>query len=39
MNELEQYQENVFERIKHVDGFGSEYWLARELQRVLEYKE
>ena len=39
MNELEQYQENVFERIKHVDEFGSEYWLARELQRVLEYKE
>ncbi len=29
----------IFENIKHVDEFGCEYWLARELQKVLEYKE
>lgn len=39
MNELEQYKEVVFERIKRVDEDGCEYWLARELQTVLEYKE
>ena len=30
---------NKFESIKHVDEFGNEYWCARELQKVLEYKE
>ena len=30
---------NIFESIKHVDESGNEYWLARELQIVLEYKE
>ena len=29
----------IFEEIKHIDEFGNEYWLARELQKVLEYKE
>jgi len=29
----------TFEDIKHVDDFGNEYWLARELQTVLEYKQ
>jgi len=29
----------TFEDIKHIDEFGDEYWLARELQKVLEYKE
>ena len=28
-----------FEDIKHVDEFGIEYWYARELQTVLDYKE
>ncbi len=28
-----------FEDIKHVDEVGTEYWYARELQRVLDYKE
>lgn len=31
--------ENTFESIKHVDEFGKEYWCARELQGVLDYKE
>ena len=33
------YTESVFESIKHIDEFGNEFWYARELQKVLEYKE
>ena len=38
MNELEKINETIFENIKHVDEDGNEYWYARELQKVLEYK-
>lgn len=38
-NIMKQYNETIFESIKHIDEFGNEYWLARELQKVLEYKE
>ena len=37
MNEIKKYNETVFENIKHIDEYGNEYWLARELQVVLEY--
>ena len=30
--------ENPFESIKHVNEYGQEYWLARELKDVLDYK-
>ena len=36
--EIEKYNETIFEDIKHIDEYGNEYWLARELQNVLEYK-
>ena len=39
MNEIIEYTEKVFEDIKHVDENGKEYWYARELQKVLEYKD
>ena len=39
MNEIKEYTKKVFEDIKHVDESGNEYWLARELQKVLEYKD
>jgi len=39
MNNIEEYNDNIFENIKHIDEYGNEYWSARELQRVLEYKE
>ena len=39
MKEIEQYNNDIFEKIKHIDNDGNEYWLARELQHVLEYKE
>lgn len=38
MADLEIVTENLFESIKHVNEYGQEYWLARELQSVLEYK-
>ena len=34
-----QNTEKLFEDIKHIDENNNEYWLARELQQVLEYKE
>lgn len=34
-----EYSEATFEDIKHVDEDGNEFWYARELQKVLEYKE
>lgn len=37
MNEIKEYNEKVFEDIKHMDENGNEYWLARELQNVLGY--
>ena len=37
MNEIKEYTIKLFEDIKHIDEFGNEYWLARELQKVLEY--
>lgn len=39
MNELKEYTEKLFEDIKHIDEKCAEYWLARELMEVLEYKE
>lgn len=38
MEEITKYTEIVFENIKHIDEGGNEYWLARELQVVLDYK-
>ncbi len=39
MNEIEEYNEIIFEGIKHIDDYGNEYWLARELAKVLEYRD
>ena len=39
MNKLEINNNKTFEDIKHIDENGVEYWLARELQSVLDYKE
>lgn len=33
------YSNNTFENIKHIDEYENEYWYARELQKVLEYKD
>ena len=37
MSEISIYSEQTFESIKHINEEGQEYWLARELQPVLEY--
>ncbi|MBO5414914.1 MAG: DNA damage-inducible protein D [Bacilli bacterium] len=41
MNKLDNSKgtKSIFESIKHIDDYGREYWHARELQKVLEYKE
>ena len=39
LEKIENYNENIFEKIKHIDENGNEYWYARELMPVLEYKE
>lgn len=37
MNDLK-INNSVFESIKHIDEEGNEYWYARELMPILEYK-
>ena len=39
MNNVEKYNEQIFENIKHVNEYGQEFWYARELQVALEYAE
>ena len=39
MEKIIETTEKVFEDIKHIDEFGNEYWLARELQKVLGYSQ
>lgn len=36
---IKEYSNQNFEDIKHIDENGIEYWNARELQVVLDYKE
>ena len=38
MKEIEKYEEIIFENIKHIDEYGNEFWNARELMPLLEYK-
>lgn len=38
MTDIEKYSEKIFEDIKHYTEDGIEFWYARELQGVLEYK-
>jgi len=37
-NKFEKLNESIFEKIKHVNKIGQEYWSAREIYKVLEYK-
>ena len=40
MNKIEnKYTTSIFENIKHIDEYGNEYWYARELSKVLEYRD
>lgn len=35
----DKHPNNIFENIKYIDEYGNEYWYARELSKVLEYKD
>ena len=37
MNQIKEYNETIFESIKHINQYGNEYWYARELMQALEY--
>jgi len=39
MDKLNNYSNKTFEEIKHINEHGDEYWYARELQIILDYKE
>ena len=39
MNQINEYNKTIFERIKHTNEYDKEYWYARELQVALHYKE
>lgn len=39
MSNIIEYSEQTFESIKHINEYGEEYWLARELARVLQYSD
>lgn len=39
MNELSIQEKKIFDDCKHIDENGNEYWFARELQGILQYKE
>ena len=39
IGDKENYTNSIFENIKNIDEYGNEYWYARELQKVLEYKD
>jgi len=38
-NNIEKYNENTFESIKHINEYGEEFWYARELAKTLEYQD
>lgn len=35
--DMENYSEEIFENIKHINEYGQEFWYARELREVLNY--
>ena len=37
MSDIMTYSDETFESIKHINEYGQEYWLARELSKVLQY--
>lgn len=39
MPDIEKYSEATFENIKHINEYDQEFWYARDLQKVLEYRE
>ena len=38
MEDIQQYNEKIYEKIKNINDYEQEFWYARDLQEVLEYK-
>lgn len=38
MADIQQYNEKIFEKIKHINDYDQEFWYGRELAVILEYK-
>lgn len=38
MSDIEKYSENTFESIKRINEYGQEFWYAREIAEILDYK-
>ncbi|GBC68279.1 DNA damage-inducible protein D [Bacillus licheniformis] len=39
MGEIEKYSEHTFEQFRQVNEFGEDFWYARDLQKILNYKQ
>lgn len=39
MPDIEKINKSTFETIKHINEYGQEYWLARELAKILGYSD
>lgn len=39
MSDIEKYNYEIFEQIKHINEYGEEFWYARELAKVLQYSD
>lgn len=37
MADIDEYNEKIFEKIKHINEYGQEFWYGRELAEILEY--
>lgn len=37
MTDIQQYNEKIFEKIKHINAYDQEFWYGRELAEILEY--
>ncbi|WP_253205574.1 BRO family protein [Clostridium estertheticum] len=37
MSNIEQYNSDIFGKIKNINEYGQEFWYARELAKILEY--
>lgn len=39
MGKIEQYNENTFEQFRKINGYGEDFWYARDLQKILNYEQ
>ena len=39
MSNIEQYSEKTFDKYRHVNEYGEDFWYARDMQQILQYHE